>query len=247
MTTYRLDLAYDGSGFRGYARQSGVRTVQGELEQALHRLTGPVKTVVAGRTDAGVHAAHQVVSFSSDRPLETAQIVRSLNSMLPDEIAVGSCSVVDDEFNARYSATSRAYEYRILNRVTPDPFLRLTHWHISGPLDQSAMEEAAEYFVGQHDFASFCRKAPNRTTERTVLSASWNTHEDDVLVFEILGRAFCHQMVRAIVETCVAVGQGAVAAGNIPSILAAGNRNAAPGGAAPARGLSLVQVGFEPL
>lgn len=247
MTTYRLDLAYDGSGFRGYARQSGVRTVQGELEQALYRMTGPVKTVVAGRTDAGVHAAHQVVSFATDRQLDTAQMVKSLNSMLSDEVAVLSCVEVEEGFSARFSATLRGYEYRILNRVIPDPFRRLTHWHVARALDLEAMRRAEGHFVGQHDFASFCRKAPNRTTERTVLRAAWRQAEEDVLVFHIEGLAFCHQMVRSIVDTCVAVGHGAVDADDIPTILAARNRNAAPGGAAPSCGLSLVRVSYDPL
>lgn len=245
MTTYRLDLSYDGSGFHGYARQRDVRTVQGELETALEKLAGPVETVVAGRTDAGVHATHQVVSFVADQDLDTERVVRSLNGMLPDEIAVLACQVVPDTFHARFSAAFRRYEYRILNRPVRDPRRRATHWHVPAELDREAMHAAAQLLVGRHDFASFCRKAPDRSTERTVLSAGWSEPCPDVLLFEITGLAFCHQMVRSIVGTCVAVGRGTIPTEEVARILEARDRNAGPGGAAPAHGLTLVEVGYD--
>ena len=244
MTSYRLDLSYDGSGFRGFARQRDVRTVQGELEAALSKMAGPVNTVVAGRTDAGVHAAHQVVSFSSNVSLDPARVVRSLNTMLSREIAIHSCTVVPDTFSARYSATWRSYEYRILNREVPDPFRRHTHWHLRHSLNVADMHRAASYLGGRHEFASFGRTAPGRTTERTVRSAEWR-RDGDVVVFEITGRAFCHQMVRSIVDTCVEVGKGTVSAEAIPAILAARDRNAAPRGAAPPGGVTLVAVHYS--
>ena len=135
MTTYRIDFAYDGSRFHGYARQPEVRTVQGELEAALFKLTGTVETAVAGRTDKGVHARAQVVSFETDEALDTVRIFRSLNRQLAPEIAVTRVGVAPAGFNARFSATGRAYTYLVLNREAPDPFLASTSWHYTSPLD----------------------------------------------------------------------------------------------------------------
>lgn len=242
MPTYRIDLAYDGSGFHGYARQPGVRTVQGELEEALFRLTGPVDTFVAGRTDRGVHASGQVVSFSVAEAVDPARVQQSLNRQLGPEIAVLGCSETSADFHARFSATSRRYEYRIVNRVAPDPFRAGTSWHIAEPLDVAAMNRAAACFVGEHDFAAFCRKAKGRSTVRRVLRAGWE-RRSDVVAFEVEASAFCHQMVRSLVALCVAVGRGRVAAAEVPDILRSADRNAAEG-AAPPNGLTLVAVGY---
>ena len=124
MPTYRIDLAYDGSGFHGYARQPGLRTVQGELETALFHHTGEVETVVAGRTDAGVHALGQVVSFRVDAELDEALLLRSLNKQLGDEVVLSDVSRVADDFNARFQATARTYRYLIQNGSAPDPTAR---------------------------------------------------------------------------------------------------------------------------
>lgn len=242
MPTYRLDIAYDGSGFYGYARQPGVRTVQGDLEEALFRMTGPVETVVAGRTDRGVHAAGQVVSFGIAEAIDPDGVQRSLNRQLGPEIAVLTLSEAAGDFDARFSATSRVYRYRVLNREAPDPFLAATSWHVPHRLNVEAMSAAASDFVGEHDFAAFCRKAEGRSTVRRVLGAEW-FRRGDVVDFDIEGSSFCHQMVRSLVALCVAVSRGQVEMAEVPAIIASGDRNAAKG-AAPRHGLTLVEVRY---
>jgi tRNA pseudouridine38-40 synthase len=244
MPTYRLDLAYDGSGFHGYARQRDVRTVQGVLEQALATVLGrSVDTTVAGRTDAGVHAEAQVVSFSVEEPIDTERTARSLDSMVGDEIAVTSLTESPAAFDARFSATSRTYRYLVDNRPVADPLTRHMALHVPEPLDVAAMRAATQHLVGEHDFASLCRKAEGRTTERTVLSARWSGEPRGLITYEVTATAFCHQMVRSMVALCVEVGRGRLGEGDVPGILEARDRNAARG-AAPAHGLVLVGVDY---
>lgn len=243
MVTYRVDVAYDGSGFHGFARQRSVRTVQGELEAALARvMRSPVELTAAGRTDAGVHARRQVVSFVSERTVEPGRIARAVTSMLGPEVVATAAAVVEDTFDARFSATARSYRYRVLNGPVPDPLRRHTVWHVSAPLDLGAMNRAASHVVGEHDFASFCRRAEGRTTMRTVHEAAWD-REGDLLVFAISARAFCHQMVRSITGFCVDAGRGRVAPDSMPEVLAAEDRGAARD-IAPPTGLILWDVTY---
>ncbi len=243
MATVRLDLGYDGTEFRGYAKQLNVRTVQEELEQALTTVFGPVRTTVAGRTDAGVHARHQVVSFSVDRLVDTSATQRWLNGLLPDDIVVTGVAVVGDDFSARFSALSRIYRYVVLNRRFPDPLLRRTCWHVADDLDAFAMNQAARHVVGEHNFASFCRRAKGRSTVRTVMAAKWTEPHPDELHFEIEGVAFCHQMVRSIVALCIDVGRGVMDADAVPEIIEARDRNVGRG-AAPPQGLTLWRIDY---
>jgi len=240
--TYRLDIGYDGSAFHGYARNPGVRTVQGDLEAALATITGvEIKTSVAGRTDAGVHARGQVVSFYAESELDTDRMARSLGSMLGQEVAVRSLIEADDGFDARRSARSRIYRYSIDDSPVPDPLTRVAVWHVAESLDVEAMNTAAAAFIGLHDFASLCRAQEGKTTMRTVLRAEWS-RPGSLLVYEVEAKAFCHQMVRSMVEVCVEVGRGRLDAENVPAILEALDRNAAPRGAAPPHGLVLERV-----
>ncbi len=243
MPTYRLDIAYDGSGFHGYARQPGVRTVQGELERALAHHIGNAETAVAGRTDKGVHATAQVVSFATDATLDTARVLRSLNRQLAPQIAALALGEVPGDFHARFSAISRSYRYRILNRQAPDPFLASTSWHVAIPLDVEAMHRGVRLLIGEHDFASFCKRS-GKPTVRLVLDAGWERKGEQV-DFAITATSFCHQMVRSIVEMCVDIGRGRLPVEAAASILAATDRDAG-GGAAPPHGLSLVGVGYPP-
>lgn len=243
MTTYRIDLAYDGSGFHGYARQPDVRTVQGELEEALFRLTGEVETAVAGRTDRGVHAMAQVVSFDADSGLDTDSVVRSLNRQLAPEIGVSSVAVAPDGFNARFSATGRAYTYLLLNRPTPNPFLAATSWHYETPVDLNRMNEGMGHLVGEHDFAAFCRKAGNRSTVRRLDFAQWSQRGDGLLAFGVAASSFCHQMVRSLVALSVEIGRDRIQPDTVPEILASKDRQMAKG-ASPAHGLTLVGVRY---
>ena len=243
MATYRIDFAYDGTGFHGYARQPQVRTVQGELEEALFKHTGPVETAVAGRTDAGVHALAQVVSFDTDAELDTGQIVRSLNRQLAPEIAISSIAVAPDGFNARFSATGRAYTYLLLNRPTPNPFLASTSWHYETPVDLVLMNQGMKHLLGQHDFAAFCRKAANRSTERRLDFAEWSQRGQGLLSCAVAASSFCHQMVRSLVALSVEIGRGRVDPESVPQILESRDRQDAKG-AAPAHGLTLVGVKY---
>lgn len=243
MPIYRIDLAYDGTDFHGYARQDNVPTIQGDLERALFRITGEVKTTVAGRTDAGVHAAGQVVSFSVDVPLDTDRLQRSLNGQLGPRIAVNAVTEVGDRFHARFSAVARRYRYRISNRAVHDPLMFRTAWHVADPLDVDAMDEAVGVLVGVHDFASFCRKAPGRTTVREVLDAHWS-RTADIVEISIGAVAFCHQMVRSIVSVSVEVGKGRFRPEDMSEILAVRSRDAVRG-LAPPCGLTLMGVTYD--
>ncbi len=174
MAIHRIDLAYDGTGFRGWARNAGVRTVQEEIETALARVLGETVTLsVAGRTDAGVHARHQVASFPFEGPIDPAAMVRSLRTMLGPEIAIHSIAPAPEGFDARFSAVRRSYRYFIDEAPFHDPLRARWVWHRGEPLDLEAMNHAAAAFVGAHDFASLCRASDSGGTERTVDLARW--------------------------------------------------------------------------
>lgn len=244
--TIRLDLAYDGAGFHGWARQAGLRTVQGSLEAALERaLREPVAVVVAGRTDAGVHARGQVASFRAAVG-EPGALARALNGMLGPEIAVVA-RFAPDGFHARFSATAREYVYRLRTVPEPDPFGHRTAWHVPEPLSVPRMREAAAVLVGEHDFAAFCRRPPSGGTVRRLERLSVRR---TAVGIEITARAnaFLHQMVRSLVRMLVEVGRGRVEPGSVAGILAAGDRAGTPG-PAPAHGLTLERVvyGRRPL
>ncbi len=244
MTTYRIDFAYDGTDFHGYAKQPQVRTVQGELETALFRMTGELETVVAGRTDRGVHATGQVVSFQSAVLYDTGMICRSLNRQLGPEISITSVAVVPDSFDARFSAIGRAYKYLILNRDVPDPFLARTSLHYRTPLDLDLMNKGAACLTGLHDFAAFCRKAPNRSTERRLDRAEWTDRGNGLLAFDVAASSFCHQMVRSLVQVSIEVGRRKIEAEAVREILESNDRHQGKG-AARAHGLTLVSVKYQ--
>lgn len=245
MPVFRIDLAYDGTGFRGYAKQVGVRTVQGDLEAALHRILPETDTVVAGRTDAGVHADGQVVSFEVEKSFDIDKLRRSLNKMLNPEIAVSAVSPAADGFSARFSATTRTYRYRIDTGRTLDPQWHRRAWHVPDPLDVEAMRSGAQHFVGRHDFASFCRAVEGRTTVRDVLSADWRFLDERILEFEVVASSFCQQMVRSLVALCVEIGVGEIAPSAVPDIIRARDRAVTDGAVAPPRGLTLWSVSYE--
>ncbi|MEX1287057.1 MAG: tRNA pseudouridine(38-40) synthase TruA [Acidimicrobiia bacterium] len=246
MTTVRLDLAYDGTDFHGWARQPDLRTVQGELEAALTTVLGrSVDTVVAGRTDAGVHARHQVVSVEFPEAPDLDRLQRSLRRLVPADVAIWRVAPAPDGFNARFDAVSRAYRYRLDVGPVADPARRRRAWHVPHALDLAAMSEAATAFRGEHDFASFCRRAEGRTTVREVLAADWTADDDRRVRFDVIGSAFCHQQVRSMVAWLVEVGRGRVAAADTAAVLAARDRAAARG-AAPAHGLTLWEVRYRP-
>jgi tRNA pseudouridine38-40 synthase len=240
-----LTIAYDGTDFRGFAAQPDVRTVQGVVSDALQKvLRQPVELVCAGRTDAGVHAWGQVVSCAAPDDVDPALVARSVNSQLGPEVVVRDAAMVDASFDARRSAQWREYRYTIVNRPVPDPFLARVAWWVPEPLDLTLLRLGADPFLGEHDFAAFCRKRPNAsTTVRRVLDARWHAEGDGVLRFDIRATAFCWQMVRSIVGTLVDVGTGKVRPGDVLQLLRARDRNAAGRVGAP-QGLCLWEVGY---
>lgn len=243
MPNYRLDFSYDGSDFSGYAVQPGLRTVQGELQEALSQVLGEFRTHVAGRTDAGVHAHHQVVNVEAGRDVLTGILQRALNGMLGPEMAFESVTIAEPGFHARYHAIGRTYRYFVLNRRWPDPFRARTTWHYRYPLDLDRLNAVAGHLMGEHQFASFCRKREGKSTRRHVVAAEWRTVPDDIVMFEISADSFCHQMVRSIVALSVEIGRGNGEPRDVPDILEQQDRNATKG-AAPARGLFLWRVDY---
>lgn len=244
MPIYRLDIAYDGSGFRGYARQEGQRTVQGELEAALATLVGSnVETTVAGRTDAGVHARGQVVSFELDQSVDVTRAQRSLNGILGPEISVWSVATAPEGFNARFSAVWRRYVYRLDVRPASDPLTRGFVWHVNRELDLDAMALAAISLVGEHDFSSFCRSLAGASNVRRVTELTVDGRGGVVEIW-VQANAFCHQMVRSMVGYLFDVGRGFSDGERATEVIEARDRSEVAT-VAPPHGLTLDEVGYE--
>lgn len=252
----RLDLAYDGSGFSGWARQPALRTVQGDLEQALDtvlRVTGSTVTV-AGRTDAGVHARGQVAHLDVDPDTLSAAagrgpdpategLLRRLNGLLAPDVRVHRVGVAPPGFDARFSAVWRRYAYRIADRPELiDPLARAHVLAWPRPLDAAAMNTAAQLLLGEHDFASFCKKRAGATTIRTLLDLGWE-RRDGVLEATVRADAFCHNMVRSLVGCMIAVGEGRREPSWAAEVLGALRRDPAVTVLA-AHGLTLEEVGY---
>ncbi len=247
-----LLIAYHGGRFRGLAPNAGVRTVVGEIADALRPYLGYRPDIVmSGRTDAGVHAWGQVLSF--DVPMAKAEpnrIMRVINVGLQPEVVCRDARITGDSFSARFSAVGRSYRFHVLNTPHPSPFEADTMWWVAEPLNLASMRLACDPIIGEHDFFSFCRRpksshddAAEVSLERRVTRAQWSALGGGVLRFEIDGTAFCHQMVRSIVGFHVAVGRGRRSAGELRGVLAARDRNAAVS-PAPPHGLTLWSVDY---
>jgi len=257
-----LLVAYDGTEYHGFAESDGVRTVLGVLRSAIERIVRqPVELTGAGRTDAGVHAWGQVISGYLPGDVSLDPLAHSLNRMCGPSIVVRDAWPVDADFSARFDATARSYRYDVWNDRVPDPFLARTTWHVPGALDLRAMNDAASALLGDHDFASFCRRPTPRAGSaepslvRRIVAAQWVqvtpsadgerlTESGRLLRFEISATSFCHQMVRSIVGTLVDVGLGRRSADTMSAVLDARDRNAA-GQVAPPVGLTLWSVDYS--
>ena len=265
LTRIRLGVAYDGTGFRGWTRQPGLRTVQGELEAALgtlFRRHPPLPSLtVAGRTDAGVHAAGQVAHLDLDaaqlaalaavrspRPgMDSAKLLRRrINGILgsSSDVVVTSAVLAPAGFDARFSAVWRRYKYRIADTVEArDPLQRhRTVWHPTA-LDAAALTEAANAVVGLHDFAAFCKPRDEATTIRTLQDFYWRRDDAGVLTASLQADAFCHSMVRSLVGAAVAVGEGRLTSARMGELLEANGRSS-EFIVMPAKGLTLLEVGY---
>jgi tRNA pseudouridine38-40 synthase len=246
-----MTVAYDGGGFRGFAANPGVPTVMGTLSAAIATVVRqPVELTGAGRTDAGVHAWGQVVSGDLPDGTDLADLARRLNKLCAPAIAVRDAAWATGDFDARFSATSRRYRYDVWNAPYPNPLLAGRAWFVPQPLASWAMQAACDPLLGEHDFASFCRRPkvaegePEPSMVRRVLDARWSALDEGChLRFEIRATAFCHQMVRSIVGTLVDVGLGKASPGDVRGILVARDREAA-GQVAPPHGLVLWEVTY---
>ncbi len=280
-TRLRLDIAYDGTGFAGWAKQPGLRTVQGALEDALAQLlarTPPAPTlVVAGRTDAGVHATGQVAHLdltdeqiaSLDRPPRgraaaadagegahipsvdraAAALARRLNGVLGarSDVVVLACAPAPDGFDERFSATWRAYRYRISDVDGPrDPLQRHRTVELPVALDAAVLQEAADALLGLHDFAAYCKPREGASTIRTLQELTWTRAADGALEAAVRADAFCHCMVRALVGACVAAASGRVGVTRLRELLELRERTS-EFTVMPARGLVLERVGYPPV
>ncbi len=244
MPTYRLQLEYDGAGFRGWARQPGLRTVQGKLETALATiLREEVSLTVAGRTDTGVHARGQVASFAT--AAEPPDLRRSLNGLCPADIGVTSAEEVADGFDARRDARSRSYRYRLLTRPSPSPFEQNRALWWPYPIDLPALGACANALTGQHDFTAF---TPTQTDHvhfnRKVSAAAWAQESTDVLAFTITADAFMRNMVRTLVGTMLQVASGRRSVESFSKLLGGASRPEA-GDTAPPHGLYLESVAYD--
>ncbi len=269
---WMVTLSYDGTDYRGWQVQPGERTIQGELQEALGRVTGETPLPQgSGRTDAGVHALAQVASFELRAPIPAENLHRALNRTLPPSIRILDARTMPDEFHARHSAVTKIYEYRVWIEkrecvdICPPFVARYVHACPWG-LDRAALDSAAQRFLGEHDFASFAATDPDlttrkdrsageeelvggdtRSTVRTILASAWHEQMSDsgpILIYRIQGNGFLHHMVRNLVGTMIEVGRGALQSTEIPAIFEARARSAA-GPTAPARGLFLHSVQYE--
>jgi tRNA pseudouridine38-40 synthase len=200
----RLQLEYDGTGFRGWAAQPGLRTVEGELRWALGRVFPEwSRLAVAGRTDAGVHARGQVASVEVEGGPPAARTPEALNSVLPDDVAVVAAEQAAADFHARHSARARSYRYRILRRRTPSPFELRRSWWVPRPIDESSLADSADLLPGEHDFRAFTpTETQHEVFVRVVEAAAWY-RRDDALEFEITADSFLRHMVRTLVGTMI--------------------------------------------
>jgi tRNA pseudouridine38-40 synthase len=240
-----LLLEYDGSRYGGSQIQKNAPSIQGELETALHQLTGErLRVAFASRTDAGVHARGQVAAFSTAATLAADVFVRGLNAWLPDEIAVRAAVETAERFDPRRHARSRTYRYTIYNGRVRSPFRRASAWHVPKPLDTDAMQEAAAALVGEHDFAAFSR--PEGVATVRCMRRCDVTRRGPLVIVEMEANAFLRQQVRRTVRALVQVGSGRLSVAEFVELL----RRAEPassGRLAPAHGLSLLRVAYPGL
>jgi tRNA pseudouridine38-40 synthase len=242
---FKLAIEYDGTNYHGWQRQPNAPSIQQTIEVALETMTRQKITLIgSGRTDAGVHALGQTANFKCETHLEPSQLQKGLNSLLPNDIVIRECLQVSSRFHARFDAKNKRYRYCILNHHLPDAIGRQYAWWIRAALDTTAMQEAADVIVGEHDFKSFeASGSPRSHTRRQVMQARWEWQTSDRIIFDITADGFLRYMVRNIVGTLVAVGLHKITCAKFQEIFNAMDRNQAAM-TAPAHGLFLMEVSY---
>jgi len=245
LTKIVLIVEYDGTGYHGFQLQANMPTIQGELEKALWRLTQErIRVTAASRTDAGVYAKGQVVSFRTKSSLPLQTFIKGLNYYLPQDIAVKAAYRVGESFNVRRSALSREYNYYIFNSLTRSPIRRGFSYLVAGHLDIAAMNEACQALIGEHDFASFasCLGVEIKNTLRTVYRAE-NQKNGELVIFNMVANSFLPHQVRNTIGTLIRVGMGKMTVDEFCSIIEAKKPGLA-GPTVPARGLCLMRINY---
>jgi len=239
----KLILCYDGTHYHGWQRQKNAVTLQETVENQIHVITGETVSLTAsGRTDAGVHALNQVCNFFTHTRIPPDSLQKGLNSLLPDDVFIKEATWAPPDFHARYSAKTKVYEYRILNRKAPDIFRRHYVWHIPRPLDIPAMKVCLSHLKGTHDFASFRSSGSGNTNPvRTISTSKLTTDGDGDIQIMVEADGFLRHMVRNIVGTVISAGFGKISADRFREILALKDRRLG-GVKAPPQGLFLVDV-----
>jgi tRNA pseudouridine38-40 synthase len=237
-----LTVAYEGTEFHGFQKQPGLRTVQGELEQAIRKLTGEeVQITGSGRTDAGVHAWGQIVNFHTTSRIPTEKWAIAMNVNLPSDVVVRMAEEASGAFHARFDAVGKVYRYQIDRGEYPDVFARRFAWHVPYKLSVKDMREAAKCLIGEHDFTSFCNAATPLEDKVRILQKIDLEEQGHLLTLTVQGSGFLWNMVRIISGTLVDVGRGRISSGQVSEILQAKDRTKA-GVTAPAHGLTLFEV-----
>ena len=245
MRYLKLTISYDGINYNGFQRQKNAIGIQQIVEDALSELMGEdIKVVASGRTDTGVHACGQVISFETQSTVPTEHITTAIRHLLPGDIVVWKAEEVGENFNARYSAVEKTYQYRIIITDISNPFKRNYAWELKKSLDIEKMQIAANNLLGTHDFTAFCNKGSKIISpERTITVAQWQITTDKELVFTITGDGFLYRMVRNIVGALVKVGNGKITPDTFLQILLTKDRQLT-GMPAPACGLYLMHVRY---
>ncbi len=251
MRNLKVTVSYDGSEFSGWQVQPDAPTIQGTFATVIGRITGEkVLPQGSGRTDAGVHALAQVMTFVTQSSVPTENFVKAMNDLLPAAIRVLEVQEVEANFHARHSAKAKTYRYRIYRESICPPFVARYVWHYPYPLDEEAMVGAASLVIGEHDFTSFAAVDPERGKDdqpasnlRRIFESAWK-REGEELVYQVRGNGFLHHMVRNLVGTFILVGRKTLEVEDVTRILQARNRSEA-GATAPASGLFLVNVEYE--
>jgi tRNA pseudouridine38-40 synthase len=239
---WRAVVEYDGTEFSGWQRQDGRRTVQGVVEDAIQQMLGErVFVRAAGRTDAGVHADGQVVTFDLVQPMPAHGLLRGLNTVLPPDVALIEVAEAAPDFDARFSARGKVYRYTVWSHFVRSPRRARTAWHVRQPMDLDAIRAAAALLVGEHDFRAFRASDCDRRTTRRIVRRLDVDRQGAVVTFDVEATAFLKNMVRILVGTLVDVGRGRLEPGTVARMLETGDRTVG-GMTAPARGVTLLRV-----